>query len=126
MDPETNTNHSILEKLLSDSEAITSRQDAVQNSVDLDIKKMNARTLNNNIARDSQNRSRIASRLTWTFIILIGCIIILTPIYNSTIGKESNLDINSLLESFNSVFGPVLGFVLGYYFKDRDNGKNNG
>ena len=126
MNPKISDSKTILEKLLSDSEAITTRQEGTQEDVELGIKKMNAKTLNSNIARDSQNRSKIASRLTWTFIGLIACIIILAPIYNSTIGKDSKLDINSLLESFNSVFGPVLGFVLGYYFKDRDNGKSNG
>ena len=113
----------VLDKIVEENEKLTTNQKEFGNNIEM----MDTITRNNNSARDSQYRSRIALILTISFITLAGAIVILTPIYNATFGKETQIDQYRLFELFNSVFGTILGFVLGYYFKDRSNGnKNNG
>lgn len=90
-----------------------------------DIDMANARTKNSNSVRDSRNRSKIALILTWSFVIIVAIIIIGPPIYNATIGTNTPVDQNRLLEVFSSLFGTILGFVLGYYFKDKNGGEKN-
>lgn len=68
--------------------------------------------------QDNTSRSRIASRLTWAFIVAVFVIIIGVPLYNAVLAKKE-LDVVQILASFGSLFGTSLGFVLGYYFKDR-------
>lgn len=74
-----------------------------------------------NSKQDNRNRSKIAFILTIAFVVIAIIIIIGAPIYNATIGKETPIDINGTLSSFGSLFGTALGFVLGYYFKDKNN-----
>jgi len=72
-----------------------------------------------NKRQDNASRSRIAYWLTIAFILLATVIIIGVPIYNATIGANSQLDVSDVLSSFGALFGTALGFVLGYYFKDK-------
>ena len=72
-----------------------------------------------NKKQDNTSRSKIANWLTKAFIGIAGVIIIGTPIYNATIGVNTQIDIRGLLSEFGSIFGTALGFVLGYYFKDK-------
>lgn len=72
-----------------------------------------------NKRQDNTSRSRIAYWLTIAFIALAAIIIVGIPIYNATIGANVQLDISDVLSSFGSIFGTALGFVLGYYFKDK-------
>lgn len=111
-----------LSELLKTSSELATNQENFENNLDTDIDLLNARTRNSNSTRDSQYRSRIALILTWAFIIMIAVIIIGVPICNFFLEKEAQIDQGRLLESFNSIFGTILGFVLGYYFKDRGDG----
>lgn len=73
-----------------------------------------------NSKQDNKSRSRIAYGFTFAFIVLMAVILVGGPLYNATIGRQSPLDINELLSSFVAQFGTPLGFVLGYYFKDKN------
>lgn len=118
-------NHSsnpTLSELLKASSELAANQENFENNLDTDIDLLNARTRNDNSTRDSQYRSRIALMLTRAFIVIMTIIIIGIPIYNAIFGKETLIDQNRLLETFNSIFGTILGFVLGYYFKDKGEG----
>lgn len=68
---------------------------------------------------DNKSRSKIAYWFTIAFISLSAVIIVGAPIYNATIGRDTQIDIGDLLNSFGALFGTALGFVLGYYFKDK-------
>ena len=123
--PKKNNNHdnlTTLGELLKTSTELTSNQENFENTIETDINVMDARTRNDNSTRDSQYRSRIALIFTLSFVTLMSIIIIGTPIYNALVDKERSIDQGSLLEAFNSIFGTILGFVLGYYFKDRGEG----
>lgn len=69
--------------------------------------------------QDNRSRSRIALIFTFAFIGFIGLILIGGPIYNTAVGDSKPIDIQELITTFVAQFGTPLGFVLGYYFKDR-------
>ncbi len=73
-----------------------------------------------NSRQDNRSRSRIAYWFSVGFILLMGVIIVGGPIYNATIGKGASLDIAQVMSGFVGQFGTPLGFVLGYYFKDKN------
>lgn len=73
-----------------------------------------------NRRQDNTSRSKIAYIFTWGFIVLIAVILVGGPLYNATIGQESPVDVNQVMSSFVGQFGAPLGFVLGYYFKDKN------
>lgn len=114
-----NNNSTVLGELLKASSELTTNQEEFENNVGKDVDLMDAKTRNSNSSRDNQYRSKIALIFTWAFVILVGSIIVGVPIYNATFGSSSQIDQNNLLEAFQSVFGTILGFVLGYYFKDK-------
>lgn len=72
-------------------------------------------------AQDNTSRSRIAYGFAFGFVGIILLILIGGPIYNASIGKETPIDVQETLTSFMAQFGTPLGFVLGYYFKDKHN-----
>lgn len=72
-----------------------------------------------NSKQDNTSRSRIAHGFTFAFIFIVSIIVIGGPIYNVTLGKDAPIDVSGLLSDFVSQFGTPLGFVLGYYFKDK-------
>lgn len=73
-----------------------------------------------NSRQDNRSRSHIAYWFSAGFILLMATIIIGGPIYNATIGRENPLDLSQVMSSFVGQFGTPLGFVLGYYFKDKN------
>lgn len=73
-----------------------------------------------NSQQDNRSRSRIAYGFTFAFIGLLGLVIVGAPIYNATIGKDMPLNLTELITTFVAQFGTPLGFVLGYYFKDKN------
>ena len=123
--PKTKDNSIIIDNLLKNGETYSIDQQSLDAELNHDIATMDAATKNKNITRDSKNRSKIALTLTYAFVFLAAAIIILGPIYNATIGYNTQIKVGELLEVFNSVFGVVLGFVLGYYFKDKTGGKHD-
>lgn len=114
-----------LDELLRNSESLSISREQFGNNVDAEITRLDAEVRNRNSVSDNKHRSKIALILTWAFVSIVGAIVIFGPIFNATIGREAPIDIRGLLESFNSVFGTVLGFAIGYYFKDRAIGKND-
>ncbi len=70
--------------------------------------------------QDNRSRSRIAYGFTFAFIAFIGVILIGGPIYNAIVSEDKLLDVSDILSSFIGQFGAPLGFVLGYYFKDKN------
>lgn len=70
-------------------------------------------------ARDNKSRSRIAYWFAGTFVLISAIITIGGPLYNAMIGQPAPVDINEVLANFMSHFGTPLGFVLGYYFKEK-------
>ncbi len=85
------------------------------------MRKMRVESELENIRQDNTSRSRIAYCFTLAFIAITSVIIVGGPIYNATLEKESPLDVAQLLSNFVAQFGTPLGFVLGYYFKDKNN-----
>ena len=77
---------------------------------------------------ESDMRARIANYFTRSFIFLVATIIIGVPIYNAAISTSPqfetlHIDLSDLLSDFWALFGSILGFVLGYYFKSREREK---
>ncbi len=66
--------------------------------------------------KKDDDRSKIALHLVSAFIVLNALVIILFPLYNLFI--EPKLDIVETVIKFNGVFGPIIGFVVGHYFKN--------
>lgn len=117
-----NNNQSTLNSLLKTGEELKRNQDDFGQIVDAGIRREDARTKNDNSTRDSRHRSKIALIFTWSFVIIMAIIVIFVPFFNATIGNNAQIDQNRLLEVFCSSFGTILGFVLGYYFKDKNDG----
>lgn len=90
-------------------------------SLDTKIEKLRVESELENSKQDNKSRSRIAYGFTFAFITFIGVILIGGPIYNATIGKNTPIDIAEMMSGFVAQFGTPLGFVLGYYFKDKNN-----
>ena len=95
-------------RLLKEGKELVSSYEQFEGNV---VSLMDAQTRNDNSTRDSQNRSKIALIFSTSFIAILGAIIILAPIYNATIGEKTPIDQTRLIESFGSIFGPILGFV---------------
>ena len=112
-------NKNILETLLESGDKLESKAKGVQEDIDKNIEQIQAVTDTKIKDRDSQSRSRIAFWFSCAFILLSGVIIIGGPIFNAFVPENARIDIPQLLSSFGSLFGTALGFVLGYYFKDK-------
>ena len=73
--------------------------------------------------------SSIARIITWTFagcafILLVGMVLIalIRPVQApELLGKDTGITLVSVGTFLSSVFGPLLAFVLGYYFGERKN-----
>jgi hypothetical protein len=70
--------------------------------------------------QDNTSRSKIAMVLTVAFVVFIFVILVGVPVYNAVAGEQYLISIPDTLSSFGSLFGTALGFVLGYYFKDKN------
>ena len=76
-----------------------------------------------------ESRKTIAYWFVISFIIIIGAVLLLVPIYNAiafhnarVIVQESTyqpLDIAQVLATLGTLLGTPLGFVVGYYFKEE-------
>ncbi len=73
-----------------------------------------------NSRQDNKSRSHIAYGFTYAFIFFIGIILIGGSIYNALVDETKIIDISGLITTFVAQFGTPLGFVLGYYFKDKN------
>lgn len=82
------------------------------------------RQVTQNERRKPETRDDLAKMLVAVFAALLIIIIVFGPIYNALLSNQANfdsirLDIDGLLQSLSTVMGPVIGFVIGYYFKSR-------
>lgn len=73
---------------------------------------------------DDNTRQDIARRFVRWYFALFLLILIGVPIYNlaafDVVGDERfRLDLIDTLQAFSSVIGPLIGFVVAYYFKSR-------
>lgn len=74
---------------------------------------------------EAETRKKLAIRfIFWYFMILL-VILIGVPIYNGIVhqitpdNKPLILSVTALLQVYSSVVGPLAGFVIAYYFKNR-------
>ncbi len=67
-----------------------------------------------------QTRDVIARTVVQTFFLLLGVILIGVPVYNANVASDLRLDLPDLLQQYSAILGPVLGFVIGYYFKSKN------
>lgn len=73
---------------------------------------------------EGETRQSLAKFFVYSFFLILVLILICVPLYNFLIyvetgSAELRLDLNDLLLTYSSVVGPILGFVIGYYFKSR-------
>lgn len=78
----------------------------------------------NPVREEGRTRQSLAKFFVYSFFVIMTLILICVPLYNyliftATDSTELRLDLNDLLLTYSSVVGPILGFVIGYYFKSR-------
>lgn len=66
-----------------------------------------------------ESRSKIAFSFVRWYFIFISLIIIGAPVYNYIAGHPDTLDVSKLLNQIATLLGTPLGFVVGYYFKEK-------
>ncbi len=74
--------------------------------------------------RKPETRDDLARMLVAVFAALLLVIVIGGPIYNAAFSQLKNfdqikVDVGEMLQAISTVMGPVIGFVIGYYFKSR-------
>ena len=69
---------------------------------------------------DTRTRDYIATLVAKAFFFLLAVILIGVQIYNANVGETLRLSLSELLQQYASVLGPILGFVIGYYFKTKN------
>src|SRR5687767_14383630 len=79
-----------------------------------------ADTITSQIPLIEQTRDIIARTVVQMFFLLLAIILIGAPLYNANVASELKLDLPDLLQQYSSILGPVLGFVIGYYFKVKE------
>ena len=66
---------------------------------------------------ESKDRSFIAKTLVISFLVGLGAILLLVPIYNLFVIKELRLDIFKVFTTYSGILGPFVGVIAGYFFK---------
>jgi hypothetical protein len=74
---------------------------------------------------EANTRHLIAVYFILGYLILFGIILVGYPIYNlvaynTAHTTQLNIKIPDNIQMFSSVTGPLIGFVLGYYFKTKN------
>ncbi|HIA91787.1 TPA: hypothetical protein EYO12_01565 [Candidatus Saccharibacteria bacterium] len=74
---------------------------------------------------DTSTRDEIAKQSVKYFFVILTLLIVGIPTYNAAVSGDSNFDslrlsLPDLMQQYGSILGPVLGFVIGYYFKSKD------
>jgi len=67
-----------------------------------------------------ESRSKIAFLFVKWYFFFIIVILLGAPIYNMIAGHSDNLDVSKLLNQIATLLGTPLGFVVGYYFKEKN------
>ncbi|HZP55707.1 MAG TPA: hypothetical protein VFB03_02985 [Candidatus Saccharimonadales bacterium] len=75
---------------------------------------------NVSIIVDTKTRDFLARGVVIAFFSLLAVIIIGVPLYDAFVASDKRLDLTNILQQYSSILGPVLGFVLGYYFKSKE------
>lgn len=84
------------------------------------IEQMRVKSELANNQQDNKSRTHIAYGFTFGFIALFAIILIGGPIYNLFVDEQKTLNISEIITDFVAQFGTPLGFVLGYYFKSKN------
>jgi len=74
---------------------------------------------------DVDTRQHIAKNFIRWYFVLFLTILIGLPVFNLfanqiTGGNEYKLDLLDVIQGFSSVVGPLVGFVIAYYFKSKN------
>ena len=68
--------------------------------------------------QETKDRSKLAKALIYSFLSGMGAILILVPIYNSSVPADLRIDFFNALTTYSGVLGPFVGVIAGYYFKN--------
>jgi len=75
---------------------------------------------------DADTRQKIAKLFVIVYFVLLGLLIVGTPVYNlvayHVTGSDKALQISltDIIQTYSAVVGPTLGFVVAYYFKSKN------
>ena len=77
-----------------------------------------------NERRKPETRDDLAKGLVAVFAVLLIMIVVGGPIFNAFFSNWDNfelfrVDVEGTLQAISTVMGPVIGFVIGYYFKTK-------
>jgi len=77
------------------------------------------------VKQEGDTRTTIALFFVKTYFYLFTLILVGVPLYNLLASSTSStaglvLSLNDTLLTFSSIVGSALGFVIGYYFKARE------
>lgn len=98
---------------------ISRARDAKNQQSEIEIRKLDI------TEAEQGTRHNLARWFVVSFFLLMFMIMFCVPLYNFIIFNETNstelsLNLNDLLLTYSSIVGPMLGFVIGYYFKSKD------
>jgi hypothetical protein len=73
---------------------------------------------------ESETRDFIARSTIKYFFMLFAVVLIGVPVYNflvaaNGLNTDLVLNLSDLMQQYGATLGPVLGFVIGYYFKTK-------
>lgn len=69
------------------------------------------------ILDESQKRGEIAQYFVRGYFYLLTLIILGIPLYNLYAEQTIQLDLAEILQGYSAIIGPLIGFVIAYYFK---------
>mgnify|MGYP003394690733 CR=1 FL=1 len=67
---------------------------------------------------ETEDRSKLAKALIYSFLGGIGIILIFTPIHNLFVAPDLRIDFFNILTAYSGMLGPFVGVIAGYYFKN--------
>src|SRR5438067_1212682 len=74
---------------------------------------------------DNATRQQIARRFVTIYFSLLGLIIVGIPLYNIAVVRLTGqydlvIKLTDIIQTYSAVVGPTLGFVIAYYFKNKN------
>ena len=66
---------------------------------------------------ESEARNKIANQFVYGYFGILLIIFIGIPLYNLIAPERSLLSLAEILQGYSAVIGPLIGFVVAYYFK---------
>lgn len=76
-------------------------------------------------ANDADTRQKIARQFVTIYFVILALIVVGAPTYNLiafkvTGGNNLQIKLGDIMQTYAAVVGPTLGFVIGYYFKSKN------